>query len=199
MARKKNKVVRKWRCTKSEVNFFTKGKVYNEYADGTFQDNTRTRWGSCPHKQGNIAMLADMNWVTFEEVKEEVKEEIEMFDKNTLVIGDVIELTNGEKFILMPQTEHFKGSYDKTDLVFVNVKEHAWQQFSEIDAGDIMKVHRRLYSGDFPRNGEVKYGEGEGAGEYSGVIYDATKTNVKELTVEEIEKLLGYKIKVVKG
>lgn len=195
MTRKKDKVVRKWRCTKSEVDLFTKGKVYNEYADGTFQDNTRTRWSSCPHKQGNIALLADMDWITFEEVKEEIG----MFDKNALVIGDVIELTGGKKFILMPQTEQFKGQYDRTDSVFVNVKEQEWQMFSEIDADEIARVYRRVCSADFPRNGEVNYGEGDIAGKYRGVIYDATKPKVKELTVEEISKLLGYEVKVVKG
>ena len=195
MTKKEDKVVRKWRCTKSEVDLFTKGKVYNEYADGTFQDNTSTRWSSCPHKQGTIAMLADMDWITFEEVKEEIG----MFDKNELVIGDVIELTDGKKFILMPQTEHFKGQYDNTDLVFVDVKESGWQMFSEIDADEIARVYRRFYSADFPRNGEVNYGEGDIAGKYSGVIYDATVLKVKELTVEEISKLLGYEVKVVKG
>lgn len=195
MPPKSNKVVRKWRCTRSgSETFFTVGKVYREYADKSFEDNLVERWGEGPvfDAENQEYRICDLPYYAFEEVK---KEETSMFDKNTLVIGDVIELKRGKQYILMPQSEKYKGHYAGPDLVFINITMPDWRSFASVQNNEIVRVYRRQFSSDFPRDGKVSYGNEN----KDSVIYDATKSKVKELTVEEISKLLGYDVKVVKG
>ena len=104
-------------------------------------------------------------------------------NKNELQNGDIVTLRNGDR--LMYNNEEFVDLSDDFDNSLADIKElnndmtfsDRYRFVTEPTKNDIIFVQRPIgYECVFER-----------------------KDNVKEMTVEEISKILGYEVKIVKG
>ena len=134
-----------------------------------------------------IAHLADEPLKEFESMEQK-------FTKSDLRTGDVIVCRNGFKYIVMIGCD-IKTKEPKR---FVGIGDtHEWARFNEYNGDltsiggftnlDIVKVLR-------PKRAHIRPWECKE--DEMQVVYERSK--VKELTVAEISKLLGYDVKVVK-
>lgn len=168
---------RKWECVGVPIdsNWFTFGKVYEESTTGSVIDDQGYKWGrgiEDPSKYGGYK---------FKEVTMGVKEKI----RN----GSFVKLSNDRYYVAMiggvygtPGILHQIGDDD-----FEHIK------FLEEDRIEAIYEARDEVVGI---NEMIDAVEGEYYKSNFNLIYE--KTKVKELTVADVEKILGYKVKIVK-
>lgn len=109
----------------------------------------------------------------------------------SLCNGDIVEVSFNEEpsyFLMVMDT--YSGDNYKDVLVECSGSNNSWMDCESLDApyADIKKVYRPGYKWFFP------FIRGKFDLSRYSVIYDDTP---KELTVDEISRLLGYKVNVV--
>lgn len=114
--------------------------------------------------------------------------------KSDLRTGMRVTLRNGKKRIVLLQ---FKHEYDKETDVIVDTQISSWNPLSSYD--EDLK-HRNYYDNDIvkievPEHVYVVFGTDS----YHNYKMIWERNDTKEMTVEEIQQALGYKIKVVES
>lgn len=184
----------KWKCTgytNNHKHSFTIGKVY-ELNDRTdeMQGDDRAVYGMCGiHNPtgGTIAFLRRCG-VIFEEVKD-------MFTKNDLKTGMFAETRNGEKWFVLRDSiygDQLVSLEDRDTRVhdaigFKHINDDLTCSIEDDNSYDIVLVVSPMRYPDL--------GSPDAELRTAARVYE--REEVKELTVAEIEKLLGYKVKVV--
>lgn len=167
----------KLKAVRPEFSFLTKGKVYfvekiDSDGDYIIYDDDGDIYYVNPVDIGK-----DKEW-----------EKVSSFDKLDLLNGDVIVARNGYKYIF------FKNYAGKGDAL-VNTRE-GWMDLESyeddlrnisLDSFDIMEVYRPQFRSAF-------YPARDSFEDYECVF---KREERKKLTVEEIERLLGYKVVIV--
>lgn len=166
----------KLKAVRPQFSFLTKGKVYpveqiDEDGDYVIYDNDGDVYYVCQCEIGK-----DNEW-----------EKVSGFDKLDLLNGDVIVMRNGYKYIF------FKNYAGKSDAL-VNTK-GGWMDLDKYEdnllfakdyAFDILEVHRPVYcSAFYPAHGFYNY----------ECVFE--REDRKKMTVEDIERELGYKVAIV--
>lgn len=184
---------KKWKCVVAPCgsNSFTVGKIYEEDENRAITGDDRYIWRRCS-KESAVEWIHDEGCgaYKFEEVTD-------MFKKSDLKNGDVVQTENGEYFMYLTG-----GIYaDTGTFAEVFCEETGWldpkdynEDLTERDAFpafDIDKVFRPKWRGTVPLSKRILEKE-------YVVVYERKEATAKELSVAEIEKLLGYPVKIVK-
>lgn len=181
----------KWRCVSrpdKESENFTVGKVYK------LDDNTDELTGDSGYRYGQghlhngcggtIAFLRSC-MIKFEEVKD-------MFSRDDLETGMVVETKNGVAWIVFRNSIYsdmlLRLSNDNSTrrrISFTELKENLEHKlYDELSIVKVVKPD--MFPGIFEPETDLKSGN---------IVY--RREEPKELTVGQIEEILGYKIKVV--
>lgn len=178
--------VRKWKCTYSSGDKWTRGKVYEE-VNGEVKSNYMT-FSLYLGKDFCGSYIMTMDGYKFKEVTS-------MFGKSDLKTGMFVQTRNGEKWMVLRNSiygdllvslerDKFGRSRSRVEL-----SEYAEDmQHKGMGALDIMKVTSpNCYPDVFEAESELTS---------AMVVYQ--REELKELTVKQIEELLGYAVKIVK-
>lgn len=188
---------RKWLCKRRLYDFaenFTPGKVYEADKDGHITSD----FG---HVFMSIGPEINKSWISRHYIFEEVTS---MFTKADLRIGDVITMGNGTQYIFMVGGVYTDGG----TFVGIHQGDTCWLDPNDYNedlkisttrheaAYNIMKVYRPKHRYVF----DIEKGYAESHRYEFELVFDRERDmpKPKELTVGEIEKLLGYSVKIVK-
>lgn len=188
----------KWRCVSrpdNESKNFTVGKVYELddmtdelTGDSGYRYGTKHVHADCG---GTIAFLQGCK-IMFEEVKD-------MFNMNKVKNGMLVKLRNGKIAVVM--RDMYNGDdrlitledddSDSVQLCYYNNSDMTLHMYGDNDSDwDIMEVCEPVFYPNLSNYDEAFCGLNN-----NNVIWK--REQPKELTVGQIEKILGYKIKVV--
>lgn len=175
----------KLRCIYSTRDYFTVGKVYDA-TNGILVADDGYQFTAWSEEGKNVD---DCNDWFGGLIKFELVEDKKVFTKKDLKNGDVVRFRNGKTGIVI------------TD-VNVIVTNDGWLRFGDYDSNlikngtcslgdyDIVEVRRPTEPGECQFSAIEEH--------FGDLVYDRERDTVKEMTIGEIEKQLGYKIKVVK-
>lgn len=182
---------KRYRCVKSHGGLhFTPGKVYIVDDDGSVISDLGSRFDKHREPDG-VKWLEKQKWYDFEEVTD-------IFTKDDLKTGMIAQTRNGAYWLVLRDTgcasEHHDGIVcigDPHRDCFLRLS-----QFDEtlgfigVDDYDIVKVVAPRYY-PYVNNPAEDMENGK-------LLFDRSKIEErKKLTVEEIERLLGYKVAIV--
>lgn len=177
---------RMWKCvgyTQDYEKLFTVGKTYIEGDDGSIVNDQGYRYSSV---DGESAPQWLREWYKFEEVEMNAKEYI----KN----GSFVKY-RGEWFIALVGGVYARGVLsqisDEDDDNY-----HILKDVNDEEIEFVCNARSEYYGIAEMIRMVAKDADAEDLSEYFNVEYE--KKEVKEMTVGEIEAILGYKIKVVK-
>ena len=176
---------RKWKCVKSSRRYLTVGRIYEEDEKGCIKDNDGDLWNK--GSKSTVAEWFDtMSYgaIKFVEVKD-------MSAKDNIQNGSMVKLDDGKFYIAL-----IGGRYGNGFLHCISDTSGDYDTLNGIDEEQVEGVYEAK---------ETYYGVSEmqqaarsdaDLSSYFNCVYK--KQEVKELTVAEIEKLLGYSVKIIK-
>ena len=187
-------MARRWRCVKAPDTFsmFTVGKIYTESEDRTITGDD----GFVYRKFGCVSAIA---WLhrnvgasyKFEEVKD-------MFTKADLQQFDVVRTSSGRYYVFLSGGPYSReGTFVRVmsdECGFMRPNEYNDDLTFHSPYFSIDEVLRPVFRSAAPLTKEVLYNPVL----YKQVFDRKAIPPAKELTVAEIEKLLGYSVKIVK-
>lgn len=182
----------KWRCVSrkmTDVNDFTIGKVYELNKDGTMKCDSGYTFGTVPYPNGTIQWLKEAG-VIMKKVDEN------MFNMSMVENGALVKFRNGRygvamvgmyngesRFVMLAEPK--STSLEMGRYTFDNMTYNAG--YSTDSDWDIMEVCMPPVYPDLC-DPEREFKD-------ANIVY--RREQPKELTVGQIEEILGYKIKVV--
>lgn len=184
---------KKWKCVVAprDSDSFTVGRIYEEGNNRSIRGDDGYIWNRC-FKESAVEWLHDEGCgaYKFEEVKD-------VFKKSDLKNGDVVQTERGEYFMYLTG-----GIYTGTGtFAEVLCDETGWcdptdynEDFTEKGAFtefNIDKVFRPKFRCTVPLSKRTLEKEYE-------IVYERKEATAKELSVAEIEELLGYPVKIIK-
>lgn len=179
------------RCIYSGSGDFTKDVIY-VIVNGYIVNNYRT----VIRYNGILNSIEDVNQ-HFCSQFELVKENEKMFSKDDLKVGYVVQRRDGTLFMVVPVMS--KGGANNEYEMRIVDKEYHWDSIPKYS--DDLKTDNNFTGFDIVKvYGFSKYANNclQISTENRNLIWERKEEIKKEMTVEEIEKELGYSVKIVK-
>jgi len=179
------------RCSPRNNEYFTVGKIY-DVVDGMVFDDTGFRfriWSSAGDESlKSLNLWFNGGGVEFELLKEDGKE-MKKFTKKDIETGMFGITSRNEKFVIVNDLIVYeKGVYDVVTLLSDDMKFKSGKTIDKLFTG--VNSFNMLHNVTYNPISYLEYG--------FKCVYDRSRDTVKEMTIAEIEKELGYSIKVVK-